>query len=191
MMKRPEVQQLLQDLSSRLLERRLDQVVSDAEVKEMTMQLSQVLAQGRERDVALRDALALILRDFNSETGTIHLLDAAKQELQLAAQIGLPPGLLEVVRVVPVGKGIAGQTVAQGKPVSICNLQTDSGGVARPGAKQTGVGGALCVPMRAGGKIVGALGVGTVRPHEYTTEETKRLEEAAGILGTYTAGGDV
>ena len=155
----------------------------------MTTQLSQVLAKGGNRDAALLDALALILKDFNSETGTIHLLDAAKQELRLAAQVGLPPGLMEVVRVVPVGKGIAGQAVAQGRPVSICNLQTDQGGVARPGAKQTGVGGALCVPMRAGEKIVGALGVGTVRPHEYTAEETKQLEEAGGLLATYVAEG--
>ena len=155
----------------------------------MTTQLSDVLAQGGNRDAALREALALILKDFNSETGTIHLLDAAKQELNLAAQIGLPPALLDIVRVVPVGKGIAGQTVAQGRPVSICNLQTDSGGVARPAAKQTGVGGALCVPLRSGDKIVGALGVGTVRPHEYTADETKRMEAAGGLLGTYVAEG--
>ena len=152
--------------------------------------LSTLLARGGERDATLREALALVLKEFNSETGTIHLLDQEKQVLNLAAQIGLPPAMLDIVRVIPVGKGIAGQTVAQAKPVSICNLQTDNSGVAKPGAKQTGVGGALSVPMRAGEKIVGTLGVGTVRQHEFTAEETKRLEEVGGALAAYAVNAD-
>jgi L-methionine (R)-S-oxide reductase len=134
----------------------------------------------------MNETLEKILREtveqFHSETGTIHTLDAEKQLLDLAAQVGLPPQLLDVVRTIPVGKGIAGQVVAQDKPVSICNLQTDSSGVAKPGAKQTGVGGALCVPIRAGSKIVGTLGVGTVRPYEYTADETRQLEDIAARI---------
>jgi L-methionine (R)-S-oxide reductase len=122
------------------------------------------------------------VEQFHSETGTIHTLDAEKQLLHLAAHVGLPPQLLEVVRTIPVGKGIAGQVVAQDKPVTVCNLQTDSSGVARPGAKQTGVGGALCVPIRAGSKTVGTFGIGTVRPHEYTESETRQLEDIAARI---------
>lgn len=133
---------------------------------------------------ALNEILRLILADFNSETGTIHLLDAEQQLLHLTAEVGLPPQLLAVVRTIPVGKGIAGQTVAQNKPVRICNLQTDTSGVAKPAAKQTGVGGALCVPMRREGKIIGTLGIGTARKHEYTPEETRRLEEIATVIAT-------
>ena len=81
-----------------------------------------------------------------------------------------------------MGKGIAGQVVAQAKPVTICNLQTDTGGVARPGARETGVGGAVCVPVRQDGVIVGTLGIGTQREYEYTPGETALLEEAGRIL---------
>ena len=111
-----------------------------------------------------------------------------KQLLHLAAQIGLPPQMLEVVKTIPVGKGIAGQVVAQGRPVTICNLQTDTSGVARPGAKQTGVGGALCVPIRRDDTIVGRIGVGTTRPYEYTPDETQQLEEIGQIIGTHLRG---
>jgi len=141
-----------------------------------------VLNNASSRDAALSEVLSLVLADFHSETSTIHLLDAEKQLLHLAAQIGLPPQMLEVVKTIPVGKGIAGQTVAQNKPVTICNLQTDTSGVAKPGARQTGVGGALCIPMRKDGKIVGTLGIGTMRQHEYTSEETKSLEEIGGLI---------
>jgi GAF domain-containing protein len=71
----------------------------------------------------------------------------------------------------------------QGKPVTICNLQTDTRGIAKPGAKQSGVGGALCVPLRHGEKITGTLGIGTVRQHEYTPEETRELEEIGRLIG--------
>lgn len=133
--------------------------------------------------------LEKILRDIlvklNSETGTIHRLDESAQLLHLVAQVGLPPQLLDVVKNIPVGKGIAGQTVAQNRPVTICNLQTDTNGIAKPGAKQTGVGGALCVPIRNGEKIVGTLGIGTRREREYTPAETIALENIAELVGGF------
>jgi L-methionine (R)-S-oxide reductase len=147
-------------------------------------QIEAILNKSSERKTGLPEMLRLILTDFQSETGTIHLLDAEQQLLHLAAEVGLPPQTLAAVRTIPVGKGIAGQTVAQNKPVTICNLQTDTNGVAKPGARQTGVGGALCVPMRREGKIIGTLGIGTVREHEYTPEETRRLEEVASLIAT-------
>lgn len=150
---------------------------------ELAQQIKALLQSGGSTEAILPEALKLVLAAFNSETGTIHKLDAEKQLLHLAAQVGLPPFMLDVVKTIPVGKGIAGATVARGEPVTMCNLQTDTSGVAIPGAKQTGVGGALCVPMRAGDKIVGTLGIGTQRPYEYTVEETRLLEEIASILG--------
>jgi putative methionine-R-sulfoxide reductase with GAF domain len=134
---------------------------------------------------ALENFLCETLAKFNSETGTIHKLHEPTQLLRLVAQIGLPPQLVDVVAIIPVGKGIAGQVVAQNKPVSICNLQTDSSGVAKPGAKQTGVGGALCVPIRDGEKIVGTLGIGTIRQHEYTPEDSAKLEEIGRLIGSH------
>ena len=125
------------------------------------------------------------LAQLNSETSTVHRLDAPTQLLHLVAQVGLPPQLLDVVKTIPVGKGIAGQTVAQNQPVTICNLQTDTSGVAKPGAKQTGVGGALCVPIRAGKKIIGTLGIGTRREHTYTADETRVLEKIAGEISAH------
>jgi L-methionine (R)-S-oxide reductase len=145
-------------------------------------QIAGLLNSESDQVKGLEKALLQILSDFQSETGTVHLLDSEKQLLHLNAQVGLPPQMLDIVKTIPVGKGIAGQTAAQNKPVTICNLQTDTSGVAKPGARQTGVGGALCVPMHRDGKIVGTLGIGTRRQHEYTSEETARLQEAANLI---------
>ena len=89
----------------------------------------------------LESVLQVVLKQFSSETGTIHRLDAQAQLLHLVAQVGLPPQMLGIVKTIPVGKGIAGETAQKNRPVTICNLQTDTSGVAKPGARQTGVGG--------------------------------------------------
>ena len=152
-------------------------------MNELFNQITSLLNGGENQEVVLEQALRVVLEHFRSETGTIHRLDAEKQLLHLAAQIGLPPQMLGAVKTIPVGKGIAGQVIAQNKPVTICNLQTDSSGVAKPGAKQTGVGGALCVPLRDGDKTVGTIGIGTVREHEYSVAEINSLQEIGQLIG--------
>src|SRR5271170_1674041 len=154
-------------------------------MEDLCEQVEDLLKNNPNRETVLEQILHVALAKFHSETGTIHRLDGENQLLYLVSQVGLPPQILEVVKTIPVGKGIAGQVVLQNKPVTICNLQTDTSGVAKPGAKQTGVGGALCVPLRDGDKIVGTLGIGTVRPHEYTPEEMKLLEKIGRLIGTH------
>ncbi len=156
-------------------------------MNDLLAKIDATLATGKPGEAVLPQILPAVLAHFKSESGTIHRLDAEKQLLHLVAQTGLPPAFVEVVKTIPVGKGIAGQVVERGGPVTICNIQTDKSGIARPGAKQAGVGGALCVPVRKDGLIVGTIGVGTVREYEYTVEETKLLEEVGKLLGNAMA----
>jgi GAF domain-containing protein len=155
-------------------------------MNELHEQIEGLLNNDPNRETVLEQILHVVLAKFHSETGTIHRLDDdEKQTLFLVSQVGLPPQILEVVKTIPAGKGIAGQVIASGKPVTMCNLQTDTSGVAKLGAKQTGVGGALCVPVRDGDKIAGTLGIGTIRQHEYTPDETRELEEIARLIGRF------
>jgi L-methionine (R)-S-oxide reductase len=155
-------------------------------MEELHEQVEALLKSDLNRETVLPQILQAVLAKFHSETGTIHRLDDdEKQTLFLLAHAGLPPQILEIVRTIPVGKGIAGQVAAENRPVTICNLQTDASGVAKPNAKQTGVGGALCVPIRAGEKIIGTLGIGTMREHEYSAAEINSLQEIANQLGKF------
>ena len=125
--------------------------------------------------------LEAILGRFAADTGTIHLLDDGV--LILKAHVGIPPEVVRIVATVPIGKGMAGLAAARNEPVSTCNIQVDRGGDVRPGAKQTGVGGAIVVPIRdADGGLVGTLGIGVHRQHEYTAAEIARLLEEASLL---------
>lgn len=154
-------------------------------MNDFVTQVAALLKNEHQDKAVLQKSLHLVLARLHSETGTIHRLDPDEKRLHLVTQVGLPPFMLDVVKTIPVGKGIAGETVVRGGPVTMCNLQTDTSGVAKPGAKQTGVGGALSVPIRRGETIVGTIGVGTIRQHEYTAEETRTLEDVGRLLGEF------
>ena len=123
----------------------------------------------------LEDILRLTMEHFRADTGTIHLLESDGVLHLKAASTGIPGPVLEAVRLVPIGKGMAGLAVQRKEPVSVCNLQTDASGAARPGAKATGMAGALVVPLFAGGDAVGTLGIANRAPRTFTAEEIALL----------------
>ena len=130
----------------------------------------------------MQNELEALVRRFEADTGTLHLLEDGV--LVLKAHVGVPPPVLAIVRRVPVGKGMAGLAALRNAPVAACDIQTDSSGDVRPGARATGVGGAIVVPVRdLGGQACGALGIGVRREHDYTAEEIERLEDEAKRFG--------
>jgi len=129
----------------------------------------------------VQQELEEIVRRFRADTGTLHWIEDGV--LVLKGQVGIPPQIAEIVRRVPIGKGMAGLAAERNAPVSACNIQTDSSGDVRPRAKETGVNGAIVVPVRdSGGNVRGTLGIGVHRVYEYTPEETERLLEEASRL---------
>lgn len=123
----------------------------------------------------LQDILHLTLEHFAADTGTIHLLESDGVLHLKAASSGIPEPVLQAVKLVPIGKGMAGLAVQRKEPVSVCNLQTDASGNARPGAKATGMEGALVVPVLSGDQAVGALGIANRATRTFTPEETALL----------------
>jgi L-methionine (R)-S-oxide reductase len=86
------------------------------------------------------------------------------------------------VRLVPIGKGMAGLAVERGEPVDTCNLQTDATGNVKPGARATGMEGAIVVPIFEGTKAVGALGIANRATRTFNAEETALLIEAGRVI---------
>jgi putative methionine-R-sulfoxide reductase with GAF domain len=124
--------------------------------------------------------LAAALARFDCQTGTVHLMrDGA---LRLAAHVNIPPPLLPIIDTVPIGKGIAGLAAERREAVSLCNLQTDTSGQARPAAKQTGMEGSVAVPMLAGAELRGVLGIAKAGAHDWTDAEKAELSALANAL---------
>jgi GAF domain-containing protein len=129
----------------------------------------------------LDDVLAQVLVHFRAESGTIHALEGRELHLRAHSR-GLPPPVLEVIRVVPVGKGMAGLCVERREPVTACNLQTDTSGDVRPGAKTTGLRGSIVVPMLDAGEPVGALGIANREERVFSPAEIELLLAAGRVL---------
>ena len=124
-------------------------------------------------DAKLREAMD----EFGCQTGTLHRAEGGM--LHLVACAGVPEFLLEKISVIPFGKGIAGVAAETRKPVELCNLQQDLGGVAKEDARKTGVSGSLAVAILSedGETVLGTIGVGKHEPYEFSDAEKARLEE--------------
>ncbi len=132
---------------------------------------------------SMNDALRVIVDHFRADSGTIHTLGPDHLLHLRAAGEGMPSAVLDIIQVIPVGKGMAGLAVARNEPVTACNIQTDCTGDVRPGAKATGLEGALVVPIRDGeGNAVGALGIANRSPRTFTPREIDELCECARLL---------
>ncbi len=131
------------------------------------------------------DTLARILEELSADSGTIHLLgDDGVLHLK-AASAGIPQVVLDTIKDVPVGKGMAGLAVERKQPVNACNIQTDVSGDVRPGARATGLQGSVVVPLLRGEDAIGALGVATRRERTFTGEEEQLLLEIGRVLARY------
>jgi len=127
-----------------------------------------------ERNTAWQSALDLILAEFKCPVGTIHMMDEGGEMLHLILRRGIPDAILDRVTRIPVGKGMAGLAAERRECVEVCNLQTDTSGDAKPGAKMTGMEGSIAVPMLIDGRVVGVLGV--AKPTAYTFSDVERRE---------------
>jgi GAF domain-containing protein len=128
------------------------------------------------------DVLALIVRKFNADSGTIHLIGGDGMLHLAAATPGFPEIVLATIRTIPIGKGMAGLAVERRKPVDACNIQTDQSGDVRPGALATGVAGAIVVPIFRGDEVVGALGVANRAARTFSETEIAELIAAGRAI---------
>ena len=144
--------------------------------------ITALVASADSLDAGLARALDAILAATGTTSGTVHLLEGSEGEMRLVVARDIPPPVIEKIRRIPVGKGMAGVAVERKQPVTTCNLQQDdAGGVIRQGARATGVQGALALPLLVeadgGERAIGALGVATKEPRDFSREEIDRLLE--------------
>lgn len=126
-------------------------------------------------EINWQELLENITSAFGCTTGTIHTLDKSTNLLMLKSQKGIPDFLLPKMSTIPIGKGMAGIAAERKQPVEMCNLQTDSTGVARPAAKEIKVEGSIATPMLLDGELYGILGIAKPVPYDFRIEESDAL----------------
>lgn len=117
--------------------------------------------------------LKSILAELRADSGTVHGV-GADGALHLRCAIGIPQPVLDIVKVVPMGKGMAGLAAERRCAVNSCNIQRDATGDVRPGARATGLAGSVAVPVLADdGRVLGVLGAATRSERTFTADEER------------------
>ncbi len=156
-------------------------LVPDSSIRELEARLS----HGEAGNTDLQTALEFVLEQLRCVAGTIHSFEAKSSMLCLRARRNIPDALLPRIQQIPLGKGMAGLAAERGEPVQVCNLQTDTSGVAKPGAKETGMEGSIALPIRFEGRMLGVLGVAKPTIYEFKKEEIALLMDLAEVIGKF------
>jgi hypothetical protein len=103
--------------------------------------------------------------------------------LALAAAFRIPPPVVEAVRWVPWGKGMAGVALETGQAVTTCNLKEDDSGRVKPGAKAVSAQAAVALPIKDdSGSVVAVVGVAFNEERDFAPDEIDRfIADASGL----------
>jgi L-methionine (R)-S-oxide reductase len=125
------------------------------------------------------------LESFASQAGgmaaTVHLRRG--EALELVAALNIPPPVLNAVRTIPHGKGMAGIAFATKEPVQTCDLQKDQSGHVEPGARAVPVRASVALPvLDAAGEVRAVVGIAFAHEGELSAEVTRALIASATAL---------
>jgi L-methionine (R)-S-oxide reductase len=128
--------------------------------------------------------LETFVRSNGGAAGTVHAVSADDTDrLELVASLNIPPKVVELTRVIPRGKGMAGLALERGRPVSTCNLAADETGDVRPGAKAVDARAAVALPVRtADGQVRGVVGIAYADERTLGDDELEELTRSAATL---------
>ena len=96
-------------------------------------------------DERLTEWLSRLLERHGAVAGTVHLL--RDDHLAIAAAVNIPPKVQELTAKIAFGKGMAGLAWQHDKPIQTCNLQEDTSGAVKPGAKAVDARAAIALPV--------------------------------------------
>jgi len=130
------------------------------------------------------DSILKVLSDWlDLRRGTITLVDPNTNELKIEVAQGLTREEKERGRY-KIGEGITGQVVATGQPMVVKDIGSEPLFLNRTQARKERKFAFLCVPIKAGNKIIGALSVDHLFKGDISYEEDiKLLTIIAAMVG--------
>nr|HPJ72183.1 sigma 54-interacting transcriptional regulator [bacterium] len=146
------------------------------EVEELLLlfELSQVL----DRTLDIRDAVEPLLKAVAQRMGllrgTLTLLNRQNGEISIEAAYGLSPSQRKRGRY-RIGEGITGKVIAEGKPAVVPRISEEPMFLDRTGARGGEEFTFICVPIKIGAEVIGALSVDRPITPDPSPQEDLRL----------------
>ncbi|MBN2550400.1 MAG: GAF domain-containing sensor histidine kinase [Anaerolineales bacterium] len=132
------------------------------------------LTSSLEVDEILDKTLNLVMEYLDVEGGEIFLREDGEQELRLALHRGDFKDAFSHLDRFRFGEGFIGMVAATGKPLVSNNLRQDMRYL-RPAVFEAGFQCIACIPLTAGGKVVGVMSAATRRSRELDERELHML----------------
>jgi len=107
-----------------------------------------------------------------AESGVIHLLDDAIGELYPKALAGKPPGVIGEERM-PIGKGIAGYALEQGKVINVPEVDADPRFITLEGTHEFKS--LLVAPLVADAKRIGTISISSRQTGAFTPDDERLM----------------
>ncbi len=152
----------------------------DARADGQKLRRIEAVTDGALSRLGLEDLLAELLERtrelLEADTAAVLLVDPSGTQLIATAASGLEQEVRQGVRL-PVGRGFAGTVAARREPVVIDHL--DHTNVLNPILLTAGIASVLGVPMISGGRLIGVLHVGTLKPRRFTRDDIELLQLVA------------
>jgi L-methionine (R)-S-oxide reductase len=126
--------------------------------------------------------LEAFIRSHQGIAGSVHRR-SGPDELALVATVNIPEPVKKVVARVPRGKGMAGLALERNAAISSCNIQSDTSGQVRPGARAVDAQAAVALPVQnPDGEVRAVVGIAFAGERTISDSELLELTEAASSL---------
>ena len=126
--------------------------------------------------------LERFIKKHGGVAGSVHLR-AGPDELALSATVNIPEPVRTIVARVPRGKGMAGLVLERNAAISSCNIQSDSSGQVRPGARAVDAAAAVALPVHnRAGEVRAVFGIAFADERTLSDDDLAALTDAAASL---------
>jgi signal transduction histidine kinase/DNA-binding response OmpR family regulator len=189
-----ELEQLNRSLEAEVARQTHDLWVQNRELMALN-RVSYAIGDPLDLDTMLNRAVDAVIAAIEADGGVVRLLNPATDQLVIAAARGLPESYLTSAQAIPLGEGVIGRVAQSGRPHGGSDFAADPwlASLALP-ASPPYVGGTggwfcsyLCVPLRAGDKIVGTLGVVTQAERDFDARKVELLASIGNQIGVAVA----
>lgn len=163
---------VLRDVTEKVaLEKKLVRQNLDLTVINM---ISETLSSSIHLEEVLQSTLGRVLQIMNIETGWIFLLNEQTNTLRCAYAYGIPNYVVESIKELRVGEGIAGRVAATGEAIIIENASEDvrikSLAFKRQGIKSFG-----SIPLKSRTRLIGVMNLGSYGQRDITVDDERLL----------------
>jgi Nif-specific regulatory protein len=140
-------------------------------------EISKALNEHLDLKKSLYKVLDILASSMNMVRGTITLLDPLRNEINIEVAHGLARSTIERVKY-KLGEGITGQVIETGKPVAIPRIGDEPRFLDRTASRKRRRDldlSFLCVPIKKGNQVIGALSVDKPHEDDYALDDGQRL----------------